>query len=186
MIRYGFVLISIAGYLCVPSLAQTTTRASVDSSGVQGNNSNKSPKISSDGRYLAFASLATNLVPGDTNRTWDVFVHDTVSGTTTRVSVDSSGAEGDGNSGYGFESEYGLSISSDGRYVAFDSTATNLVPGDTNGTSDVFVHDRVSGTTTRVSVDSSGAQGNGASGEPSVTSWQRGLRPPCQVRMPMT
>ena len=139
------------------TLAGTTTRVSVDSAGGEGNAWSGGPSISADGRYVAFGSWADNLVPGDTNVWDDVFVRDTLAGTTTRVSVDSAGAEGDGSS-------VGPSISTDGRYVAFGSSADNLVPGDTNGTNDVFVRDTVSGTTTRASVDSAGLQGDGDSG----------------------
>ncbi len=142
----------------------TTTRVSVDSSGAQGNGASYSPSISADGRYVAFYSIASNLVPGDTNGTWDVFVHDTVSGVTTRVSVDSNGVQGNDYSGAT------PSITADGRYVAFWSLATNLVSGDTNGYGDVFVHDRLSSTTTRVSVDSNGVQGDLNSTTPSISS----------------
>src|SRR5262249_50436746 len=76
---------------------------------------------------------------------------------TQRVSVDSGGAQANSDS-------YGPSISADGRFVAFSSYATNLIPGDTNGVVDVFVRDRLNGTTERVSVDSVGVQGNGDSG----------------------
>jgi uncharacterized membrane protein len=135
-----------------------TTRVSVDSAGTQGNGGSERPAISSDGRYVAFYSSASNLVTGDTNGKWDVFIHDRQDGTTTRVSVDTAGAEGNGDS-------WSSVISSDGRYVAFYSVASNLVTGDTNGQPDVFVRDRQSGTTTRVSVDSAGTQGNyGSSG----------------------
>jgi len=140
----------------------TNTLVSVDSSGVQGNIQSWVPSISADGRYVAFSSEATNLVPGDTNGYFDVFVHDRDTGTTTRVSVDSSGVQGDGGSGVG-------GLSADGRYVAFGSAATNLVPGDTNGEVDVFVHDRDTGTTTRVSVDSSGVQGDDGSWSESLS-----------------
>src|SRR5207249_1529467 len=103
--------------------------------------------------------LSTNLVPGDTNGMSDVFVHDRQTGTTERVSVDSAGNQGDGPSSGGANRP---SISADGRFVAFRSFASNLVPGDTNGTGDprrgpgfdVFVHDRQTRTTERVSVDS--------------------------------
>ena len=113
-----------------------TTRVSVDSRGAESNGGGESPSISSDGRFVAFHSDATHLVLGDTNVQNDVFVHDRLSGATTRMSVDSNGAEGNGNSG-----QYGLSICSDGRYVAFRSTASNLVPGDTHGRADIFVLD---------------------------------------------
>jgi Tol biopolymer transport system component len=130
-----------------------TVRVSVSSSGVQGNDDSSIPSISADGRYIAFESSAANLVLGDTNETYDVFVHDVQTGITTRASVDSNGAQGNGYSSL-------PSISADGRYLAFFSSATNLVSGDTNGMSDVFLHDMQTGMTTRVSVDSSGVQAN--------------------------
>lgn len=133
-----------------------TTRVSVDSSGAQGNNLSLSSAISEDGRYVAFRSIASNLVTGDTNGEYDIFVHDTISGTTTRVSVDSTGTEGNRDS-------TDPSISGDGRYVAFRSFASNLVAGDNNGQLDIFVHDTVSGTTSRVSVSSAGMEGNNGS-----------------------
>jgi len=137
-------------------------RVSVASSGVQGNGRSCCPSISADGRFVAFASEASNLVPGDTNGAWDVFVYDRQTGEITRVSVASDGAQGNGDSG-------GPAISADGRFVAFYSSASNLVPGDTNGVEDVFVHDRLTGQTTRVSVASDGAQGNDLSWQPSIS-----------------
>src|SRR5262249_19496013 len=198
----------------------TTERVSVDSVGVQGNGDSGTygVSISADGRFVAFASFANNLVPGDTNGVSDVFVRDRLTATTTRVSVDSGGAQGSGDS-YGpsisadglsvafisdasnligwdtngttdvyyraWQNNYTeivsvdssaalangpsteASISADGRFVAFSSYATNLVPGDTNGSLDVFVRGRSSGTTVRVSVDSGGAQANSDSYGPS-------------------
>ena len=144
------------------SVANTTVRASVDSVGVQGNADSDEPDISSDGRFVVFNSTATNLVPGDTNGAGDIFVHDMVSGTTTRVSVDSSGAQANGPSLLPH-------ISGDGRFVVFESNASNLVPGDTNATRDIFLRDLTLGTTTRVSVDSSGVQGNGMSQRCSIS-----------------
>jgi flagellin-like hook-associated protein FlgL len=135
----------------------TTTRVSVDSSGNEANGDNWNGSISGDGRYVVIESSATNLATGDTNGVDDIFVHDRQTGTTTRVSVDSSGLEANAGSD-------SSSVSGDGRYVAFRSTATNLVAGDTNGVDDVFVHDRQTGQTTRISVDNSGAEGNGTSG----------------------
>jgi Tol biopolymer transport system component len=129
----------------------STIRVSVDSAGAQANNSSSDPAISKDGRFVAFTSLASNLVPSDTNGRTDIFVHDLTTGATTRVSVSSAGAQGNGDSD-------SATISADGRYVAFASTATNLVPADTNARSDIFVRDLTSGKTTRVSVDSSGAE----------------------------
>ncbi len=138
----------------------TTLRVSESASGTEGNGNSDSPSISADGRYVAFASWASNLVPGDIIDSSDVFVRDTKTGATTRVSVSTSGAQGYGSSV--------PSISAYGRYVAFESAATNLVSGDTNESSDVFVRDTKTRTTTRVSVSNSGAQGNQLSGSPSI------------------
>jgi Tol biopolymer transport system component len=136
-----------------------TMRASVASDGTQTDNGTQvfALAISSDGKYVAFASLATTLIPEDTNKVWDIFVHDRDKGETTRVSVSSEGLQADAGS-------YGVSISADGRYVAFGSNATNLVPEDTNNVMDIFVHDRQTGQTRRVSVAADGTQGNEASG----------------------
>ncbi len=152
----------LALVLAGPAAGQMTSRVSVDSGGVQGDNASEAPSFSDDGRYVVFKSAATNLVPSDTNNEYDVFVHDRQSGTTERVSVDSGGAQGNNSS-------WAPSISADGRYVAFASYATNLVVGDTNNHGDVFVHDRQTGTTQRVSVSSGGVQGNGHCGGPSIS-----------------
>jgi hypothetical protein len=114
-----------------------TERVSVDSGGVQGNRDCTVQTISPDGRFVAFNSLATNLVPGDTNGTDDVFVHDRQAGTTERASVDSTGVQGNSDSGWN-----GIPMSADDRYVVFESYATNLVPADTNAADDIFIHDR--------------------------------------------
>src|SRR5205814_1949170 len=131
-------------------------RVSVASDGTESNAASLGSGLSADGRLVAFQSAATNLVAGDTNGTTDVFVHDRQTDTTARVSVASDGTQGNGASA-------GVGLSADGRFVAFHSAATNLVAGDTNGATDVFVHDRQTGTTERVSVDSDGTQGNGPS-----------------------
>jgi uncharacterized repeat protein (TIGR01451 family) len=103
-----------------------------------------------DGRFVVFASAASNLVPGDTNGVGDVFVRDRRTGVTERVSVGPKGVEGNGDSNF-----LGIStapaISDDGRYVAFKSDASNLVKGDRNQLTDVFVRDRAAGTTERIS-----------------------------------
>jgi len=142
--------------------AGATTRVSVASDGGQGNGDSRYSSISADGRYVAFRSWASNLVGGDTNSEQDIFVHDRQTGQTTRVSVASDGGQGN------YDSQY-PSISADGRYVAFDSWASNLVGGDTNGGPDVFVHDRQTGQTARVSVASDGGQGNDGSYWPSIS-----------------
>ena len=140
-----------------------TERVSVASDGSEGDYpSTYSLAISGDGRYVAFGSQATNLVAGDTNSTWDVFLHDRQTGVTERVSVASDGSESNGPSYY-------MSVSGDGRYVAFDSNASDLVAGDTNGDRDTFVHDRQTGATTRVSVASDGSEANGTSWRPSIS-----------------
>ncbi len=143
-----------------------TTLASVTPSGTSGNDQSLTPVISADGRYVAFESLASNLVAGDANGLPDVFVRDVVSGRTILASVNSSGT-GSGNS----DAE-SPSISADGRFVSFSSSSTNLVPGltDNNGTSDIFVRDLTRNTTTLVSVNSSGAAGNRFSDLPIISS----------------
>ena len=113
-----------------------------------------SPSVSDDGYYIAFASSADNLVPGDTNRKDDIFLYNRHTGRTTLVSVASDGTEANGRS-------WGTDISADGRYVAFVSEARNLVEGGSDYTSDVFVYDRISKETTQVSVSSDGADGSG-------------------------
>jgi hypothetical protein len=134
-----------------------TSRVSVSSTGAQADDGSGGPALSSDGRYVAFESGASTLIRGDTNRQCDVFVHDRVTGRTSRVSVSSTGAEANGGSA---ES----ALSADGRFVVFRSYASNLVRGDRNRRPDVFVHDRVTGQTSRVSVSSAGTQGNDSSG----------------------
>jgi Tol biopolymer transport system component len=154
----------------VPASAQCPTeRASVDSAGVEANgdsglgapNVNRN-YLSADGRYAAFWSTASNLVPNDTNGVADVFVRDRTLHTTTRVSVDSSGAEANGAS-------TDPAVSVDGRYIVFTSAATNLVAGDTNGKTDIFLRDTVSGTTVRVSTDTNGIEANGDNARPDIS-----------------
>jgi len=138
-------------------LLGATERVSVSSDGTEANSSSFSGDISADGRFVAFASDASNLVPGDTNGVGDVFVHERLTGVTERVSVSSHGGEGNGAS-------YNAYISADGRFVSFDSSATNLVAGDTNDVTDVFVRDRATGLTERVSVSGAGEQANAECG----------------------
>ncbi len=144
----------------------TTERVSVSSAAVQANGASSLPSISSDGRYVAFQSAATNLVASDTNGFSDAFVHDRDTDTTERVSVSSAAVQANG----ALNSISPVAISGDGRYVTFSSSASNLVAGDTNGASDVFVHDRDTDTTERVSIDDLGTQGNGSSVNPSISS----------------
>lgn len=137
--------------------AGTTSRVSVSSAEGQANGSSIDAMISADGRWVTFSSDASNLVANDTNAVGDVFLRNRSAGTTTRISVRTGGAQGNGRS-------YPQAITPDGRYVAFVSDASSLVPGDTNRQPDVFVHDRVTRATSRSSVASGGGQGNGASG----------------------
>jgi uncharacterized repeat protein (TIGR01451 family) len=143
-------------------LTGQTERVSVASDGTQANGMSVNPTFSADGRYIAFASRASNLVAGDTNGHSDIFVRDRLIGQTTRVSVTSGGGQASGDSSF-------PSISADGRYVAFNSQAADLVGGDTNNYDDVFVYDRLTGQTTRVSVSSTGAQGSSWSENPSIS-----------------
>jgi Tol biopolymer transport system component len=131
-----------------------TKRVSVDNLGIEGNGRSGFASISADGRYIAFVSLASNLVRGDTNGVDDIFVSGSRRDTIERVSVGDGGRQGNRRS-------FSPAISADGRYVAFYSEASNLVAKDTNNTGDVFVHDRTTGITERVSVNSDGNQGNG-------------------------
>jgi Tol biopolymer transport system component len=145
---------------------QVTRRISVGAGGQQANGTSFSPAISAGGRFVAFASWASNLVPGDTNGTWDVFVRDRVARVTRRVSVGPAGQQA--NRG-GFDP----AISADGRFVAFDSYSSNLVAGDTNGTNDVFVRDRKAQVTRRVSVGPGGQQENAESFRPAISAHGR-------------
>ncbi len=133
-----------------------TERVSLGPLGLEANGASSTPTISADGRWVAFRSLATNLVAGDTNGMADVFVHDRSSGVTRRVSVGAAGSQADGPSAVPRQS-------ADGTCVGFASAATNLVAGDTNRNWDAFVHVLASGLTERVSLSSQGAEGNRAS-----------------------
>jgi Tol biopolymer transport system component len=124
---------------------QVTRRVSVGPAGQQANGDSSAPVISTDGRFVAFESDASNLVAGDTNGTYDVFVRDRKAQITRRVSVGPGGQQANDGS-------FDPAISAHGRFVAFGSPASNLVPGDTNGFTDVFVRDRILHVTQRVSV----------------------------------
>lgn len=138
-----------------------TRRISVSASGGQGDKSSFHSRISGDGTVVVFESLATNLVPNDTNGAKDVFAFDLKTETIERVSVSSTGGQSNSLS-------RAPSVSGDGRFVAFESFASTLVAGDTNGALDVFVRDRVEGTTEIVSLSGS-VRGNGDSSEPALS-----------------
>lgn len=139
----------------------TTSMVSVKSDGNYANSESDHPSVSGDGRYVAFSSLSSDLVSGDTNGVQDVFIHDRASGITRRIS---SGIWGEGN---------GISkapvISADGRYIAFQSFANNLIEGDMNAFCDIFVYDRIEDNITRVSVNSAGVEANAGSYYPSIS-----------------
>ncbi|MEI5682526.1 hypothetical protein AAAK29_29765 [Mesorhizobium sp. CCNWLW179-1] len=142
--------------------ASSIIRISVDSSGNSANNIATGGVTSGDGRFVVFQSTATNLVSGDANGFFDVFLRDTLSGTTTLISTATGGTQGDNVSSV-------AAVTDDGRFVFFNSTATNLVGGDTNGALDVFMRDTLTGVTTRVSTASDGSQASGASQNVDVT-----------------
>lgn len=138
-------------------VSSTTTLISATAGGIPVGGSN--PSISADGRFVAYDSLANNLVGNNTtlNLSYDVFVYDRLTQATNLASINiqrqPTGGNGDSNNPH---------LSFDGRYVAFTSSASNLVPGDTNGVADIFLHDLQTRITTLVSVDSNGNQANGA------------------------
>ena len=140
----------------------TTKLISVSSSGVEGFGGSAAPSISADGHYIVFSSWAGNLVAGDSNGAFDIFLHDNQTGSTTPLSKSSSGVLGNSNS-------YSPDISADGRYVVFSSSASNLVAGDNNGTFDIFLHDNQTGSTTLLSKSASGVPGNGSSQSPDIS-----------------
>jgi Tol biopolymer transport system component len=140
----------------------TVERVSVPGPGRQADGPSYHPALSADGRFVAYDSRASNLVPGDTNGRADVFVYDRQTRTTRWVSVSSSGREGNGDS-------LDPALSSDGRFVAFTSSADNLVPADTNLAADVFVADLQTGTVERASLDNAGAEGDKPSVGPALS-----------------
>ncbi|QDV81438.1 Serine-aspartate repeat-containing protein D precursor [Stieleria magnilauensis] len=195
-------------------------RISTAADGTESDGQSDSPSISADGRFIAFSSLASNLVADDANRLRDIFVKDTATGAIERVSLSVNGDQPDGASytpsisgdgnivvyrsvaqnlvqddrnvasdifaydrrtgvtrrvsanldlDEGNEDSFAPSISGNGRFVAFESTASNLVAGDTNGVADIFVTDLHTGLTKRVSIASNGSQSNRGSFQPSLS-----------------
>ncbi|MCK6445504.1 MAG: hypothetical protein L6Q99_03855 [Planctomycetes bacterium] len=140
----------------------TTKLVSFGVGGVTANGDSASPTLSGNGRYVVFASGATNLVGVDPGPWFDVFAHDLQTGITVPVSVSFDGQATNGNSSFPV-------VSDDGRYVAFQSSARNLVPNDADGWDDVYVRDLVTGTTQLASVASNGQKGNYASTAPSLS-----------------
>ena len=140
----------------------TTERVSVGAGGLQANDFSAGPSISGDGRFVAFYSAASNLVAGDTNARYDVFVRDRVTATTLRASVGPGGVEP-------LDHCFDCALSADGRFVAFRSPATNLIASDTNPLEDVFVRDLAAGVTEIVDVDDAGLQSTGFARMPSIS-----------------
>lgn len=141
---------------------KTTVRASLGNSGNESNDFSYGVQLSDNGQFVGFVSGATNLVAGDTNAEQDIFLRDLINNTTVRVNVSSSGTQANGPG-----TNFG--ISGDGKLVAFSSSATNLVVGDTNGVGDLFLRDIDAGTTDRISVDVNGNQSDGSSGSPALS-----------------
>lgn len=168
----------LAGPLIAAPHDEPIVRANLTWQGLESQTSGASVSrlgaFSDDGRWVVFASLASDLVPGDLHGEVDVFLRDLVGGTTTRLSVAPGGVEADSDSGI-----YQPVITGDGRFVAFESFASNLVAGDTNGSADIFVLDRDPGddgvfdeepiVLERVSVSSNGSEANGPSEQPSIS-----------------
>ena len=139
-------------------VAGTTVMVSAMDAMHGGDDDSIRPSVSADGQYVAFQSLATDLGPYDGNTLQDVYVRDVTTRTTVRVSRPVTGSETDGTNGSGDPM-----ISADGRYVAFDSDATNIVPGDTDMEPDVFRWDSSTGTSTLLSASNTGAASDGYS-----------------------
>ncbi|WP_405569801.1 hypothetical protein OG418_34720 [Streptomyces phaeochromogenes] len=137
-----------------------TEKVSVAPDGADGERGSVVGSLSANGRYVAFRSQAANLVAGDTNGVTDAFVRDLRTGVTSRVSTAADGSQGDG-------SVEDASLSADGRYLAFSSTATNLVPGDTGGRSHVYVKDLRTGAVERL--DDKQAPGYDTGGRPAIS-----------------
>lgn len=166
---FGTAVLSTGLLLAVPpawsQFPATSERTSRAADGGLANESSRQPSLSAEGRFIAFASDASNLVAGDTNGNSDIFVYDTVSGVTERVSVSWKGHEARGES-------FHPSISADGRFVAFQSSAWNLHRDALNfgdSPAQIFVRDRLLGTTTRVTVALDGGDPNGSSTTPSIS-----------------
>jgi TolB protein len=140
-----------------------TLRVSVGPAGEEADGGSRSPSLGRGGRWVAFASDATNLVAGDRNGVSDVFLHDSATGHTERISRAADGGEAAAASD-------APALSATGRFVAFSSESEDLVPGDGNGARDVFLHDRATGRTVRVSVGEQGVEGDGPSDNAVVSS----------------
>jgi Tol biopolymer transport system component len=161
IVAFAAVTGGSAGVFVHDRVAETTAAIVPEGNGPSGAGG---VSISGDGRLVAFDSVATNLIADDSNRSRDVFVHDREAGTTSRVSVRTSGSQLPGDSG-----SSGVSVSRDGRFVVFGSTARGVVPGDSNGHEDVFRRELTTGQTLIASVNVFGQSANNSSYSPSVS-----------------
>jgi Tol biopolymer transport system component len=143
-------------------VAGLTIRASSDAFGRQSDGMSMYPSLSADGRLVAFASDASNLVPGDNNGSSDIFVKDITTGRIQRASSDRLGNEANGASRF-------AALSADGRHVVFESLASNLVTGDTNLAADVFAKNLQTGAVVRISVDTQGHEADAGSHHPGIS-----------------
>lgn len=153
---------SVADIFLRDTVSGTLTLISSSTADVAGNNTSTNPAMSSNGRWVAFQSSATNLVSGDTNAGYDIFLKDTQNGDLTRISTTTGGDEGNAAS-------TNPVVSSDGRWVAFQSNASDLVSGDTNSGADVFLKDTQLGTLTRISTTTAETEGDGTSFAPAMS-----------------
>lgn len=158
---FGIFAVSFSAF--IPATSESVP-ISISSQGELGNNHSNNPSLSTDGRFVAFVSLADNLVSDDSNQVADIFVHDRLSGETSRVSISTIGEQTDTPAA-------NPDISANGRFVAFQSTATSLVPTNSQPTTtnQIYVHDRLNGITERVSVNDRGESGAGNSINPSIS-----------------
>jgi Tol biopolymer transport system component len=151
-LSYALIPLGLALY-ATPLLAQDYAAVSETTAGGLPNDGIADLAMSGDGRYVVFSSPSTDMVSGDTNGNWDIFLRDTTLDTTEMISMASSGALANSDSRY-------PEVTEDGRYVVFQSAASNLVAGDVNGATDTFLVDRTLGTVTLVSVSTLGVQQN--------------------------
>jgi hypothetical protein len=161
----GVGLMALAAVLVVPPVSAAAAKTKLVSKGpasVQGNTDSGEPEVSANGRFVVYESEAENLVSNDDNGDMDIFLYDRKKNKTKRVSVNSSGLQAHGKS-------YDSSISANGRYILFTSEADDLVPGDGNNSSDVFVYDKKKKTTKRVSVRGAGIEGDSNSWNASIS-----------------
>jgi Tol biopolymer transport system component len=147
----------------------TTELVSLNNDGEKSTSGGFRPAISAGGRYVAWHDSSTNLAPGPTNQSTHIYLRDMEEGETVRVSVAPDGSSGDGPGTFNRANSFAPSISADGRFVAFDSRATNLVENDTNGVVDVFVYDRATKRNERVSVASDGTEADATSSGASIS-----------------